>query len=245
MIEKIKLKHLDLFTSDTADHAAIMKEVIGLKGNKINKLIKFRKAFKEANELFHKVSEIDISKTEPPKDYDIKLPKNIDDIPFIARMELESITTKMDQGDLTDNIASVVAIACFNSNYKIDFNVDLRVFNSFRKEILNRPLIEIIGLFNWIKKDIKRSNELWEKKFREVDPTDPDYIQAGGQMLSRFNVINTIKAICEEFNVSYHKAWHIPYIVVQTNSLANASEAYVQNKMTKIKERRMKQQRGM
>ena len=245
MKERIKLKHLRLFIEEEISYTNIMKEVFGFKGNKVKKLLTFHRVFKKAYQLTNEVSNIEIDKIEHNPDSPIKIPENIDDITFAARMEVESQINKMDQGDLVYNIARVIALTCFSDNINSDFDVNKGPFKNFMARILNEPALDMIGHFNSIKTSLTASNGKWEKLFKGVDSTDPDFIQAGGQQMSRFNVINTIKAICRDFNYNYDQAWQMPYIVVQMSSLEGATESWIQNKMAKIKEKRMLQKRGM
>lgn len=245
MKEKIKLKHLGLFTEEKVDYHEVMKKIIGYKGNKIKKMLTFHKVFNQAYRLTEEISNIKIDELEHSPDNPIKIPDNIDNITFAARMEVESQINKMDQGDLVENISRVIAIACFSDNINQNFDIDKGPFRSFQARILNQPALDMLGHFNTIKTALTASNSKWEKLFKGVDSTDPDFIQAGGQQMSRFNVINTVKTICKEFNYDYDQAWQMPYIVVQMNSLEGATEGWIQNKMAKIKEKRMLQKRGM
>jgi hypothetical protein len=244
MYEEVKLKHLSLFSKEEVEYAKIMTDVLGFPTKGIQKYLKFKKCFEKAYTICAGISQIDILKTDPPENSPIKKPTSIDDICFEARMEIEIITSRMNIGELHDNIAMVIALSCFEATTCKELVSESGSFRNFKLQILNEPLLDMIGVFNWIKKELVKSNDKWTKLFNEVDSVDPDFITAGGASLQKFNVINTIKSICKDFNMSYKDAWKMSYVVVQTKALEESTRAYVQSKMTKIKERRMKTRRG-
>jgi hypothetical protein len=104
----------------------------------------------------------------------------------------------------------------------------------------NLPYDQAFGIMNWIKESLHASAIMWEKRFMSVQVEDKDYDTAGGHALNQFNVINTIKNTCTDFNVTYDEAWQMPYSVIQSKSYAKATAAHIQMKMEKLKETRMK-----
>lgn len=241
---EIKLKHLELFATEEVDYSKIMREVLSYPDRGIKKYIRFRSYFKKAFELNKEISQIDILELELPEQTPIVIPKSVDNISFKARMELEVAIGKLDQGNLSERIAEVIAIACFKDNNKVEFDLDSIFFKGFKYIIINEPLSDMVGIFNWIKKQLIISNTRWDNLFRDVDSTDPDFISAGGNLMQRFNVVSTIEDICKSFGLSYDEAWNLSYVVVQMKSLKDASRGLIQKKMTDIKEKRMKQNRG-
>lgn len=205
-------------------------ELIGIKDTFLNR-IKFR------NKLYifnYNLKEFLDSKTE---DYEyqscgIKIPLSIDNISFKNMMSLQSYNST-DKG-LSEVMGERIALATTEFN-----NTSLR---SIEYKVKNMPFKEAMGLLNWLNKALKDSQQSWEERFLSVYVTDKDYEQAGGHAMKQFNVINTIKNTCHDFNIPYEKAWDMPYSVVQTNSYAKATFAYIQDQMEQIKTARMKAQ---
>ena len=173
----------------------------------------------------------------------VKKPETVDNIPFIAMMELQSLLGK-DNSDtgIGELMTLVIAIVCFNSNFDKDFDIDSVDFIKFKEKILDENLLDMFGLYNWIDESIKQTETNWQKLFFEVEVADKDYDSAGGERMGNFNVINTIKSICIDFNLPYSKALQMDYGITQTNSLSKATQSHIQKLMTDIAQARMKQQ---
>ena len=73
-----------------------------------------------------------------------------------------------------------------------------------------------------------------------VHVEDKDFEQAGGNRMSQFNVINTIKMLCRDFNCTDSEAWQKSYALSQTNSYEAASRNFTQDQMRMLKEVKMK-----
>lgn len=78
-----------------------------------------------------------------------------------------------------------------------------------------------------------------------VQVIDKDLESVGADM-SQFNVLNTIKSNCEDFNVSEKEAWGISYNLTMTNNYSKAYTSYIQEQIrikqeAKIEARRQKQ----
>lgn len=245
----LRFKHLNsLLTQDDklATHDKVMVEVLGYKKSRIPiiKTIKFIKAFREADKILRKAVQIDPKKLGLPKYANFLLPPSIDEIPFIARIELELAFQNLGQSDdVVNEIGNIVSIVSFSTTTGLNFDSETKRFALFKAGVMHDSIESVMGAFNWIKKGYKESNEFWSAKFSNVNTTDPDYIQAGGHLMEAFNVNRTIKGICEDYNVSYEEAWQMPYVVVQTNILEAATGAMIQNRMTDIKQKRMEMQR--
>lgn len=238
MIKKFKLKHLPLILSEKIDYAKLMLEVGEFKDTWLNRRIAFIKNFNKTYSLIEEVKNINPQEIELDKDCKIKLPSHIDDITFIAMMELNTILNS--NIEVKEMLGDVIAISCFSENYKVDFDIDSNIYKDFRKQVDETPVVEIFGLYNEIVKKLKESKTKWDKAFLEVEVFDADFDLAGGRLMSKFNVINSIKTICQDFNLTYDKAWQMPYSLVQTNSLAKATQTNIQNELSKIKENKMK-----
>lgn len=244
-LEDVKLKHLAWVSDNQIRYDRIMVEALGFNKRNPFKRFLFVRYFKKAFKLGQLIAEYDPQGTSYDKEKGkIKIPESIDHIPFIARMELESAISTVSKKSIWEDVAQTIAIVCFFENKVIPFKSESQEFLNFVNEILEQPLIEMLGLFNDILSWADSSRVDWGRRFDEVSSTDPDYIQAGGVLLNRFNVIVTIRNTCNDMNVTYDDAWQLPYVVIQTNELSKATAANIQDRMTKIKEARMKAQRA-
>ncbi len=124
-----------------------------------------------------------------------------------------------------------------------DYDRESQEFQEFREKVLDSNLVDMLGLFNWVNSVVEESQARWAEAFFKVEVADPDYVQAGGDRMNQFNIINTIKNTCVDFNIPYKEALQMPYGMTQVNSLAKATQGHIQHLMTKSIERRMKMQR--
>lgn len=234
MIERVKLKHLPLLEQDIK-HSEIMKEVLGFKKKRFL-VRRFFRAFRQADKLVRELNQLNIEDLEY-KEGRIKKPVSVDHIPFIGRMELESLF----ESDFPHHmhVATTIAIVCSKEHMKGGFDSSTNRFDWFRKEILNEPLTDMLALYKKIEGELRDSNKFWGDKFQEVESIDPDMIMAGGQMLSRFNVIELISKSCEAFNVEEKDAWQLSYLKVMSKSLSDATRGKVQEQLSKIKQKKM------
>lgn len=223
------------------DYAAVMRDVLGYRGKWLIKHFSFYKHFKEAYGLSNYVRAIEATSIEY-KGSELKVPASIDYIPFIARMELEALFEK--PLDMQNHMNMAIAIVCFKEDTGKLFDSASKEFEEYKERVSNQPLVKMIGLYRKIEADLKASNDRWNKEFQETDSTDPDFLLAGGSALQRFNILNLITQSCADFNVPEDKAWQLSFLMVQTNALRKASTSLVQERLTKIKERKMKQKKG-
>jgi len=242
MIKKIKLKHLDLLMQEKIDYAFFMKE-FGYKNRFFKRKSYFKKAAQETYDFIELVKGIEPKRIGLNPDCDIKYPENIDSISFEAMMTVISYMNSSENRSIAESMGMVIAIICYSENCKGDFNMSGFRFKSFKARVLGSLAFDMIGLFNHLDKKLVESSEFWEKRFLEVEVSDEDYTNAGGGRMNSFNVVNTIKGICKDFNYTEKEAWKVPYALTQTNSLAKATQAHVQDIMRKIKEDRMKSKR--
>lgn len=226
---EIKVKHLsELFSGNDISIMGLM----GIKNNLYNRL-RYQKELRILSYDIHNILNKNAEDIKYDKDCGIKIPSNIDNISFENMMSLLSF--KKEGKDLIEVICAKIALACHEEN-----NVSE---NTMKRRVLELPFVSAMGIINWINESIRKSQEDWEKRFLSVYVVDKDYDAAGGHAMNQFNVINTIKNTCNDFNVTYKEAWKMPYSVVQTNSYAKATASYVQHKMEQIKKQKMEQQR--
>ena len=168
-------------------------------------------------------------------------PDNVDEITFRAMMTVQGVEPGE---DMVETISEVISIVCYSKNNEGIFDTDLLSYKNFKNRILNEPLMDMLGLYTQICSELRESELLWEKRFQSVRIEDEDYEQAGGHRMSQFNILNTIKSICQDFNCKYEEAWQMSYALTQTHSYSNATAAAIQDEMRKIKERKMLQKRA-
>lgn len=240
ILPKVKLKHLALMSAASPDYKEIMTEVVGYKNNWLTRKWKFVKEFKVAFQITNEMRNVDPSTLTWTESCPINKPANVDFISFQAMMEVQALVGKIQSvDDMSEVIAQTIAVICFSENHEGDYESDGVKFKAFREKILNESFIEMFGLYNWIMKDLQRSTDDWNERFFSVEIEDKDYSQAGGERMGQFNVITTIKAICEDFNLPFKEAWQLSYNLVQTNSYAKATSHHIQDNMRIIKEARM------
>lgn len=245
-LPSIKLKHLDIIAQDLPQYAAIMKEELGFTNNWFSRKLNFVKKFKTAFLLVNEVRQIDPKELTWTEECPILKPDNIDFITFQAMMELQALLNgSQNAKDFTDLIAQAITITCFSTNHKdLDYDSECEAFEKFKKQILNYKYVDMFGLYNWIVENITQSADNWNARFFSVEIRDEDYEVANGARMAQFNVITTIKAICEDFNLPFKDAWQLSYNLVQTNSYAKATQNHIQDNMRILKEAKMNAKRG-
>lgn len=238
----LRLRDLENVTSQNIDVPKILKEAYNFKATGILRGIRFRKLFFKVYEDIKKLQNTDVSIVEYKK-CAIKKPNHIEEITYAAMMRLQSLMSKQNEMDLSELIGEIIATSCYSANHKKDFNKNSNSYASFKQRILNQPIVEMFGIYNWIVKSTTKSNEDWQQRFFSVEVEDPDYEQAGGNRMSQFNVLNTIKKICQDFNRTDEQAWQMPFFMVQNNNYEAASKAYTQFQMSRLKEIKMRAER--
>lgn len=245
-LPSIKLKHLDLVSQQDPQYKRIMKEELGYTNNWWSRKLNFIKKFKAAYLLVNEIRQIDPRELSWTEDCPIDKPQNIDFITFQAFMEIQALLNgAADAKDITDLIAQTITIACFSANHpELDYDSECEEFKKFKKQILNYKYVDMFGLYNWIVKSLTQSAEDWNQRFFSVEVKDIDYELAGGNRMAQFNVIQTIKTICADFNLPFKEAWQLSYNLVQTNSYASATQGHIQDQMRILKEGKMNAKRG-
>ncbi len=235
MLKEFNLGHLNSLYEGKLDYNTLVKDLID------DKKEKYAVSFKKVYDFIENVKSWDVKIVKLMDNCPIKYPKSIDNITFEAMMELRALSSRTDMS-VMELIHRTVVIGCY-SEYHERFNSDCYHYRVFEKLVWKSSALHMIGLFNHIMEALDESTKYWDSKFMEVNVPDEDYDLAGGQILSQFNIIKTVKATCVDFNVPYREAWQMSYAVTQTNSLEKASSYFIQHKMTKIKEAKMKASR--
>jgi hypothetical protein len=243
MIDNFKLRHLDMLLEGNIDYATMMVELNGYTNTWWNKRYLFMKSYKQTYQLIEYIKSLDPKLIELNRDCKIAIPDSIDDISFSAMMELHALKNSQSEMTVSELIAHSIAITCFTANATEDFDIDSIAFKQFKTRVEQASAIDMLGISNWIDVEVTKSAQYWQQLFLDVNVEDKDYQQAGGQQMDKFNIINTIKAICVDFNVEYKQAWQMSYSITQINSLSKATSGYIQNQMSIIKEARMKANR--
>lgn len=223
----IKLKHLEKLLSKNGTSSFDLLEI---DNNFFNKL-KFRNTF-----FIMRYNLVEFLNTDPRTiEYEpgeLILPSSFENISFKNMLSLKMLSSDL---SIDKIILETIFLVCLEDNGNDE--------NTFRNVVNNLSFKYAMGLFNKITEDLKNANLSWEKKFMQIDIVDQDYINAGGEDLKMFDTINTIKSVCQDFNVTYEEAWKMPYSVIQTNNYSKAYANFVQDKLRQIKERKMKQSR--
>lgn len=243
-LDDFKLKHLDLITGDNINYMKLMTEMFDYKHTRFNRVFNYRRKFKQMFSFIKHFQKLKPEELEYKDSYKIKKPTSIDEVTFIAMMELNMFfgNEENDKKPIGEIMTEVISIACYSANVNKDFDIDSYSFEKFKILIKNEPAYQMIGLYNWVEKSMKESNKLWGQLFFNVEVADKDYDNAGGARMKPFNVINSIRSICEDFNLPYKDAWQMTYSVTQANSLSKSTAAHIQDSMAKLKEARMRAQ---
>lgn len=238
----IQLKHLDLVTQQI-DYAKIVVEIYDFKNTFFNRLFKMRGVLKKAISQVRRLSEIDLQTYKDLNNCQIKYPLNVDALSYQCRLEISRCLSN-NQLSHKDRITQTIALACFSTAVRKDFDSDSIMYQKFIKTVESQDLLSMIALYNVLIDALNESNDKWNRLFDQVRVTDADFEQAGGpQYLGRFNYLKTSKKLISDFGVSYDEAFQLPYNLVQWNELEEASKGFVQQSITKLKEREMERQR--
>lgn len=245
ILGKVKLKHLDLLLQDQPDYAGAMSEIYGYNNNWFTRKWNFAKKFQKAYVMVQQLRNIDPNDLEITDDCPIIRPQNIDFISFQAMMELQAhLGQGMDDKLPAKMIARTIAIACYQSQYKLKkYDSEGQGFIQYENWILNQDYLQVFPVFTWIVKQLEESTETWNERFFSVEILDEDWELANGNRMSQFNVIQTLKGLCQDFNIPIEEAWQISYNMVQTNSYAQATLNHIQDQMRRVKELRMQSTR--
>ena len=238
-IDCFKLKHLDLITMDELQLDTIMVDVFGYNNTWFNKLFLLRSRYLKVHSLILELGKLDFDKIGVDKDCSLKIPTNIDSLSFQSRLDVGNI-----KGSYSQKVVDTIAICTCETTHKVKYKKG-SLFERYREHLLDRPLVEMVGVYNDILKKLNDSNTKWEKMFMQVSVMDKHYDEANGSMwLGRFNLLKTQKKIFVDFGEGLKTAFDLPYDLIQWNNLESASQSYVHELMSKSKEREMRMKRG-
>ncbi len=241
---KLRLKDLNNISSESVDATVFFKEIFGFQKTWFFTKRRFNKLAPKVFDLMTHYRNMDISKLSYNENCNIERPQQIDFITFRAMMELISLLSQNEQDmDAQQKIAIAIATVGFSQRFSIDYNSQCEQYDTFIETILNEPLEDMVGYYNWIVKSVEESQKEWQKRFLSVKVDNPTYDKAEKGRMSQFNIINTIKTICADFNCSYEEAWQVSYNLTQTNSYCEATRSRIQSEETKLREIEFQQKR--
>lgn len=244
---KVNLKQLDLLTNPNLTIDLLVKQVGLYDRNKVA-FWKRRRVYKQLcvdmTILVDKLSTIDVSKLtiDSINDCKINYPKECGDMSFLAMMDYQRLITNTQRRDLSDHITTILAICCYHIYSSKPYDRDSSEFIRLKREFETYDAIMCISVYNHMNTSIEVLLEQWQRQFEQYHVDDQDYIAAGGQQMSRHNIIESGKQNAKDFNMTIEQAWQCSYTMCQANSLANAQKAHIQNRMMEIKEARMKRE---
>lgn len=246
MINTFKLKHLDKIVEDDMsmwDLPSLMTDVLDYKKSFFRRKAHLKNSLQTMIRIVKEVRKREHTTYKLNENSPINSPASIDEISYLAMLNLQSAVKQDDDSLISEYISNVVAIASYSSSTGNDYKPDEQEFIDFKKSILNEPMSDMIGLYNFILKELNRSNKEWGERFLSVEIVDKDYDRAGGQSLSQFNVINTVKSLCADFNTPEKDVWNFSYAMVMTNSYSKAYASHVTENIKKFKEAEIKKNR--
>lgn len=240
----IKLKHIDYIKGDgTVDVEGMFYAIYGKKKTLIgNRWVQLRRIKRFAEQL-NKIMNTDLLELKIKEGTKIRIPKNIDSIPFRAMTELMTYIEKDDRSVLSDYISNVVCMGVLSANVQTGYSSGGLRYISMRSRIQNLELFEAFGIFNWVTRQVNESSKKWNERFDSVEIKDPNYEAAKGKRMQQFNILNTLKSLCTDFNVTIDQAWQIQYGVVMSNNYSKATRSHIQEGIRTIKEQEFKKKR--
>lgn len=240
MREKFKLKHLNILTEEDEskrDLATLMVDILDYKNSFFGKTKWFVKNFLKIKGIVSSINGIDYENISLNENSSIKKPNSINDISYLAMLDLQRLINQDSDCDISEHMAKIISIATHDLNRSTKYHEDSSLSNEmFQKVLLEQPMFDMIALYNWILKDLEKTSKDWQKLFMSVEVIDKDLEAVGGSSLSQFNVINTIKSNCEDFNVSEKDAWGVSYNLTMTNNYSKAYVTYLQEQIRIKKE---------
>lgn len=246
MINAFKLKHLDFVVEDEPlkwNVPKLMVEILNYKKSFFRKKAHFLNTFKTMMRIIKEVRRREHTTYKLNEDSPINSPDSVDEISYLAMLNLQGAIKQDSDSSIAQYISNVISIVTYTSTTGNDYKPDSEDFLNFKESIKEEPMSDMIGLYNWILEDFKRSNKDWGDRFFSVEVVDKDYDRAGGQELSQFNVINTVKTLCADFNTPEKDVWNFSYAMVMTNSYSKAYSTYITENIKKFKEAEIKKNR--
>lgn len=239
MRDKFKLRHLDILIEEDPekrDTSILMKEILGYKQSFFSKTKWFLKNFVKIKEITNEIVSIKYEDIELDKEHHIKYPAAIDHISYLQMVNLQSLTNSPNDFTMSEHMARVIAIATYSENKFSKYEPESESFIRYKNYILESKMFSMIGLYTFIMNGLEKVGKSWDEKFLSVEVIDEDLEAHGGEQLQQFNIINTIKTICSDFNCDESEAWHKSYYMVMSNSYSKAYANYIQKQIQITKE---------
>ena len=237
MKDRFKLKHLDIILDESnKDIATLMVDILDYKNSLFGKAKFFVKNFSKLKVITTELENMDFESIPLNKNSHIKCPNSINEISYLQMLNLKGLIENETELSMSNYMANVIAIATYSENRSSLYKPDSKSFNLYIENLMNISMIDMIGLYTHILKDIEKTTKDWNERFMSVEVIDKDLEDAGGAGLSQFNVINTIKGICQDFNIDDEMAMYKSYSLVMTNSYSKAYAGFIQENIRIKKE---------
>lgn len=108
-----------------------------------------------------------------------------------------------------------------------------RGINLFKVDIQNIEINQAMSFILWIIDELKSVNEL-EKAYLTSDP-DVKFLQAGGNNLNKFGLMNTLDNLAKGDILKYDSIRQLPYNVVFDKQYLEVTKSEIEKKLAKIK----------
>ena len=246
MVNTFKLKHLDQVVEDDSkkwDILSLMIDVLNYKKSFFRRKAHLRNTFSTMTRIIKEVRSREHTTYKLNENSPINNPNSIDEISYLAMLNLQGAIRQDNDSSISQYITNVISIVSYTATTGNDYKPDSEDFINFKESLMEQPMSDMIGLYNWVLEDFKKSNKEWGDRFFSVEVVDKDYDRAGGQELSQFNVINTVKSLCADFNTPEKDVWNFSYAMVMTNNYAKAYSTYITENIKKFKEAEIKKNR--
>ena len=169
MEAKLKLKHLDMLVSDEPDYAEMMTEILGYKNTFFNKVKNFAKGFGDIHKIVSECNSLNYEELELNEKCTIVKPMVVDHICYLAMLNLRDSMSSESNESMSDYMATIIAIVCYEDNRSSRYNMSSNSFKMFKEQILNQPMKDMIALYMWVLKGIKYSDTSWNQRFFECE----------------------------------------------------------------------------
>lgn len=227
----MKLKFLTLLSQEKVEYKDLLDEILGLRKVRWYHTIYFMRAFRKLFGEVEVIRNLNPILVEESVDCKITRPKNLELISYGAMTELRALTSAPGDKEIGELIIETISLACFESHTKKPFDSDSIEYSNFKKLVSESDLVHMLGLHNWLNKENNESIEKWNGLFKQLEVHDEEWDNAGGSMMDKFNILNTIKKSCSAFNLSYHEVLKLPFALIQANSLSDATTYLIRDRM--------------
>jgi hypothetical protein len=235
----MELKFLTLLSTEQVDYKVLLQEKLGRKKLRWYHSFLFLRTLTELTKEVEVLRNLDPEKVKESTNCTITRPESVEMISYGAMIELQTLFQNGGDRGIGELITEQIAICCYESHTKKPFDSDTEDFAQFRKLVSEQEIVSMLGLHNWIHEKVEQCIEKWNNLFKEVRVYNQDWDNAGGEQMNKFNVLNTIRKICESFNVTYYQALQMPYGLTQATSLSDATQYAIQDRMRIAIEARM------